>query len=70
MNVDLEAFSHVLSARNPAGVLTAELNEAIITAATLEQPTLVVVDGEEDLAPCSSTFMFPFTPSCFTANPA
>ena len=49
--VDLEAFAHVLTARNPAGVLTAELNEAIITAATLEQPTLVVVDGEEDLAP-------------------
>lgn len=49
--VNLNAFSHVLEASNPPGVLTPELNEAITTAVTLEQPTVVVVDGEEDLAP-------------------
>lgn len=49
--VDLSAFSHVLHASNPAGVLTPSLREAVAQAAVLEEPVVVVVEGEEDLAP-------------------
>ena len=49
--VDLAAFSNVLHAENPAGVLTPSLRNAVEKAATMEEPVAVVVDGEEDLAP-------------------
>ena len=49
--VDCSAFTHVLEASNPAGVLTPELKAVIAQASQLEEPTVVVVDGEEDLAP-------------------
>ena len=49
--VDVRAFTHVLEAVNPAGLLTPELRTAIEQASTLEEPVVVVVDGEEDLAP-------------------
>ena len=49
--VDLSSFDHVLEATNPAGVLTPELKAVIAHAAHLEQPSVVVVEGEEDLAP-------------------
>ena len=49
--VDLSPFTHVMEAPNPAGVLTPELKEVIFEAAQLEEPTVIVVDGEEDLAP-------------------
>ena len=49
--VDLTAFDHVLHAENPPGVLTPSLQLAVAEAAALEQPVVVVVDGEEDLAP-------------------
>ena len=49
--VDISAFTHLLRAPNPAGVLTPELKDVIAEAAHLEEPTVVVVDGEEDLAP-------------------
>ena len=49
--VDLSAFSYVLHASNPAGVLTPSLRQAVAQAAVLEEPVVVVVDGEEDLAP-------------------
>lgn len=50
-HVDLSAFTHVLHASNPAGVLTPSLRQAVAHAAVLEEPVAVVVDGEEDLAP-------------------
>jgi phosphopantetheine adenylyltransferase/uncharacterized protein (UPF0218 family) len=49
--VDLSAFTHVLHASNPAGVLTPSLRGAVAQAAVLEEPVIVVVEGEEDLAP-------------------
>ena len=49
--VDLSAFTHVLHASNPAGLLTPDLRQAVAQAAVLEEPVAVVVDGEEDLAP-------------------
>ena len=49
--VDVRAFAHVLEAVNPAGLLTPELRTAIEQASALEEPVVVVVDGEEDLAP-------------------
>lgn len=49
--VDLSPFTHRLHASNPAGVLTPELKQVVAHAAQLEEPTVVVVDGEEDLAP-------------------
>ena len=49
--MDLAAFHHVLHAENPPGVLTPSLQLAVAEAASLEQPVVVVVDGEEDLAP-------------------
>jgi uncharacterized protein (UPF0218 family) len=49
--VNLSAFTHVLHASNPAGVLTPSLRGAVAQAAVLEEPVVVVVEGEEDLAP-------------------
>ncbi len=49
--VDVHAFTHVLEAVNPAGLLTPSLRKAIEQASVLEEPVVVVVDGEEDLAP-------------------
>ena len=49
--VDLRAFGTVLRAENPAGVLTPSLFSAVREALSDEVPVVVVVDGEEDLAP-------------------
>ena len=49
--VDLSSFTHLLHAKNPAGVLTPSLRKAVENAAALEDPVAVMVDGEEDLAP-------------------
>ena len=49
--VNVQAFTHVLEAVNPAGLLTPSLRKAIERASVLEEPVVVVVDGEEALAP-------------------
>jgi len=49
--VDLSPFTHRIRAANPAGELTPELKNAVAQAAHLEEPVVVVVEGEEDLAP-------------------
>lgn len=49
--VDLSPFTHRIRATNPAGELTPELKDAVAQAAQLEEPVVVVVEGEEDLAP-------------------
>ena len=67
--VDLTAFHHVLHAENPPGVLTPSLQLAVAEAAALEQPVVVVVDGEEDLAPLLSTCTFHCTPWSCTVSP-
>ena len=49
--VNIGAFGTVLHAENPAGVLTPSLLGAVREALSDEVPVVVVVDGEEDLAP-------------------
>ena len=49
--VDTSAFGQVLHATNPAGVLTPSLHDAIMEAMASDLSSVVVVDGEEDLAP-------------------
>ena len=68
--MDCSAFTHVLEASNPAGVLTPELKPVIAQAVQLEEPTVVVVDGEEDLAPLYIHLVFRSMRLCSTANPA
>jgi len=50
-NVDETFFEQVLKAENPAGILTPSLYAACRDALTSDLSTLIVVDGEEDLAP-------------------
>lgn len=49
--VGLEPFTHRLTATNPAGELTPSLHRAIQHALGNDGSTVIVVDGEEDLAP-------------------
>ncbi|MEK9652013.1 MAG: pantetheine-phosphate adenylyltransferase [Poseidonia sp.] len=49
--VNVSVFAHVLHATNPAGVLTPSMLETLKEALLMDEPTVVVVDGEEDLAP-------------------
>jgi len=49
--VPIDGFGKVLHAENPAGVLTPSLLTALRTALVEDAPVVVVVDGEEDLAP-------------------
>lgn len=49
--VSLDAFGNILHAVNPAGELTPSLCEAIQSAMKADGSTVIVVDGEEDLAP-------------------
>ena len=49
--VDVSLFDHVLHAVNPPGQLTPSLFNALSVAIGTNEPTVVVVEGEEDLAP-------------------
>lgn len=49
--VDPSAFEHNITAINPAGVLTPSLCQALQEALGADEPVLIEVDGEEDLAP-------------------
>lgn len=49
--VDLSTFPRILHAVNPPGSLTPALVKVIEEALPLDVPTVIVVDGEEDLAP-------------------
>lgn len=49
--VDISEFQNILTASNPAGHLTPSLITAIETALKNQLPSLINVDGEEDLAP-------------------
>lgn len=49
--VDVSAFHQVIHAHNPAGQLTPSLHQAVEVAMHSDHTTVVVVDGEEDLAP-------------------
>lgn len=49
--LDRTRFPHLSTCLNPPGLLTADLKLATKVALTNSRPTLVVVTGEEDLAP-------------------
>ncbi len=49
--VDTNLFQNRIRAVNPAGVLTASLNQAIEQALHSDQTVVIEVEGEEDLAP-------------------
>ena len=49
--VNTTGFQHILSAVNPPGHLTPSLIQAIDEALNNEYPSVINVDGEEDLAP-------------------
>ena len=50
-NLDRELFPHLSTCSNPPGVITADLKLATKVALLNSRPTLIVVNGEEDLAP-------------------
>jgi len=49
--VNISSFAHRLHAVNPAGQLTPSMYDTIVEAASFDQPVVVEVVGEEDLAP-------------------
>ncbi len=49
--VNTERFPTILRAENPPGQLTPSLLNAVENACSLDSPTLIDVEGEEDLAP-------------------
>jgi uncharacterized protein (UPF0218 family)/phosphopantetheine adenylyltransferase len=50
-NLDRTIFHHLSTCINPPGLITADMKLATKVALSNSQPTLVVVNGEEDLAP-------------------
>jgi len=49
----------VIKVKNPAGMITRELWNAIATAYSLQKQTLIEVDGEEDLAALPAIYLAP-----------
>lgn len=50
-NLDRELFPHLSTCLNPPGLITADLKLTTKVALLNSSPTLIVVNGEEDLAP-------------------
>jgi uncharacterized protein (UPF0218 family)/phosphopantetheine adenylyltransferase len=50
-DLDRSGFPNLLTCSNPPGLLTADLKNTLQRALAADEATLVVVDGEEDLAP-------------------
>jgi len=50
-NLDRELFPHLSTCSNPPSLITADLKLATKVALLNSRPTLIVVNGEEDLAP-------------------
>ena len=50
-NLDRELFAHLSTCSNPPGLITADLKLTTKVALLNSRPTLIVVNGEEDLAP-------------------
>ena len=48
---DKGGYDECISCNNPAGQITPELSNCLIAAAKSDHKTIIVVDGEEDLAP-------------------
>jgi len=49
--IDSSHFTNILSAINPAGHIMPSLIDAVENALSKDEPTIINVDGEEDLAP-------------------
>tara|TARA_B100000963_G_scaffold338804_1_gene336007 strand:+ start:240 stop:1262 length:1023 start_codon:yes stop_codon:yes gene_type:complete len=67
--VNIVAFTNTLRAVNPAGHLTPSLIQAIEVALSNENPTVIDVDGEEDLAPIIIHCLAPIGSSVIYGQP-
>ena len=47
----IEGYPVKLHCENPPGLLTSDLKGTIVTAITSDRPVVIIVEGEEDLAP-------------------
>lgn len=64
-----EGFDHETEVPNPAGTLSAELVVALRDAIESEESTMLVVDGEEDLAALPAIAVAPETASVVYGQP-
>ena len=67
--VETSVFANVIHAINPAGRLTPELGDAIAEAMGEDESTVIVVEGEEDLAPLLVHLMAPITSTVIYGQP-
>lgn len=67
--VEAAAFGNEMAVTNPAATLTAELVSALVAALSRDETTLVVVDGEEDLATLPAVVVAPATASVVYGQP-
>ena len=67
--VETSVFANVIHANNPAGRLTPELGDAIAEAMGEDESTVIVVEGEEDLAPLLVHLMAPITSTVIYGQP-
>ncbi|MFB6095945.1 MAG: GTP-dependent dephospho-CoA kinase family protein [Haloferacaceae archaeon] len=65
----LEGDDHRIRVHNPAGELTAELLRALRTALDRDDPTVIHVDGEEDLATLPAIVAAPLDASVVYGQP-
>lgn len=65
----VDALPNRIKASNPAGTLTAELLDALGDALAREEPTTIVVDGEEDLAALPAVLVAPLGASVVYGQP-
>lgn len=68
--VDTSSFAHSLSAENPPGTLTPSLLMALEKAIDEEEPCLIHVEGEEDLAPLYAHLLAPIGSIVVYGQPA
>ena len=47
----IQGYDEIISCKNPAGQITSEFSNCLISAAKSEHKVMIKVDGEEDLAP-------------------
>ena len=65
----IEGYDSVLHCSNPAGCITPSLSECIREAVKSEGSVIVVVDGEEDLAPLVLHSLLPLDAHLFYGQP-
>lgn len=65
----VDALPNRIEAMNPAGTLSAELLDALVTAVDRPEPTTIIVDGEEDLAAVPAVLVAPVGASVVYGQP-